>query len=370
MSSPKNQVKFVNRAQRDFFPTLRGRVQAHFTEKGISPYANRTMILKTVALMALYILPYAALSLQPAWWAALLLWTAMGVAVAGIGMSVMHDANHGAYSSKAWVNRWLSYSLNLVGGSVTNWKLQHNLLHHTYTNITHLDDDIADKWVLRFSPHTRVKAVHRWQWLYAFLFYGLSTLYWVTAKDFAQYARYTRSGINAQSARQNRLFLLQLVLIKLFYFGAILVVPVALFGLPVWVTVVGFLWMHFVAGNILTIIFQLAHTVDETAHPLPNDHGEIGSAWAVHQMETTVNFSPRNQWLSWYVGGLNFQVEHHLFPRICHVHYPEIAPIVRATAEEFGVPYLENPTFASAFRSHVRALHRFGRTPSLTEAIV
>jgi linoleoyl-CoA desaturase len=110
-------------------------------------------------------------------------------------------------------------------------------------------------------------------------------------------------------------------------------------------------------------VFQLAHTVEETSHPLPNENGIIENDWAIHQLNTTVNFSRNNKLLSWYVGGLNFQVEHHLFPRICHVHYPEIAPIVKQTAEEFGIPYLEQQYFSKALKSHFAALERFGRLP-------
>jgi linoleoyl-CoA desaturase len=121
--------------------------------------------------------------------------------------------------------------------------------------------------------------------------------------------------------------------------------------------------MHYTAGIILSLVFQLAHTVEETTHPMPNAEGIIENDWAIHQLNTTVNFSRKNKVLSWYVGGLNFQVEHHLFPKVCHVHYPEIAPIVKQTAEEFGIPYLEQEHFSNALKSHFAALKRFGTLP-------
>jgi len=91
----------------------------------------------------------------------------------------------------------------------------------------------------------------------------------------------------------------------------------------------GYLLMQFISGVVLTVVFQLAHTVEGTTHPLPNKDYTIENNWAIHQLNTTVNFSRKNKLLSWYVGGLNFQVEHHLFPTICHVHYPEVSEIVK-----------------------------------------
>jgi len=278
----------------------------------------------------------------------------------------MHDANHGAFSSNPKINTFLGYSLNLLGGAVSNWKWQHNNLHHTFTNIAHYDDDIADKPGLRLSPHTTVKAPHRSQWFHAIFIYSIVTLYWATAKDFMQFVRYRRIGVNKNSPAQNRVLLAQIIGVKILYFSIFLALPI-LAGLPVLQVVGGFLLMHFICGIILTVIFQLAHTVEETTFPQPSAHGVIENEWAIHQMNTTVNFSRKNRILSWYVGGLNFQVEHHLFPKICHVHYPRIASIVERTASEFNVPYLEHKTFGHALRSHFATLRRFGRLPELDE---
>jgi linoleoyl-CoA desaturase len=125
--------------------------------------------------------------------------------------------------------------------------------------------------------------------------------------------------------------------------------------------------MHFFGGLILSFVFQLAHTVEGTDHPLPDETGTINNEWAIHQMTTTVNFSRKNRLISWYVGGLNFQVEHHLFPRICHIHYPKIADIVKTTATEYKVPYMENNSFFSAIKSHFATLKRLGKLPDLNE---
>ncbi|MHC2990735.1 fatty acid desaturase [Pontibacter sp. HJ8] len=366
----KGKVKFVNKDKSLFFPTLRKRVDAYFSENNIPRTANTTMVVKSIVLLLSYVLPFLALlAFQPAWPLSLLLWFVMGLGVAGIGMSVMHDANHGAFSNSKRVNSLMGHTLNLVGGSAFNWKLQHNILHHTYTNVVDMDEDIQDRLVLRFSPHTKVKFFHQLQWVYAFVFYGLLTLYWVVAKDFVQYSLFLKNGVNTNTPSQNRSWFLKLITMKVLYFSIVLAVPTVFFGIPFVEVLLGFLLMHFVAGIILTVVFQLAHTVEGTSHPRPDEHGNIENDWAIHQMNTTVNFSRKSKLISWYVGGLNFQIEHHLFPRVCHVHYPAIADIVKETAAEFNIPYLENETFGQAVRSHIATLHRFGRLPSLNEAI-
>lgn len=359
-------IKFTNREQLPFFATLRKRVNQHFKEKGISEKANGAMIFKTVVMISAYIIPFVLLlTLNPPFWVALILWAFMGFAVAGNGMSVMHDANHGAYSKNHNVNKWVGFTLNLLGGAVFNWKLQHNVLHHTYTNIAGKDNDIEGSFSMRFDPHQPLHGFHKHQWYYSFLFYSILTLYWGVGKDFVQYFRYTKEGVNKQSKAQNRITLIKIVLIKLVYFAVFLGAPVAA-GIPFGQVILGFLLMHVIGGVVLSVVFQLAHVVEETDFPLPDSEGVMEDSWAVLQLKTTSNFARHNKFLNWYVGGLNFQVEHHLFPNICHIHYPEIAPIVKQTAEEFGHPYLEHKTFGSALVSHMRMLRKFG-TPPLDE---
>lgn len=367
----KGQIKFINKSKSLFYATVKKRVDHYFEEHQLSKFANGAVILKTVILLLGYLLPFIAVLIwHPTLWVDILLWVMMGIGLSGIGMSIMHDANHGAYSSNKTVNYILGHTLNLLGGSVFNWKLQHNILHHTYTNIVDMDEDIEDRVVFRFSPHSKVKRIHRFQWLYAIFFYGIITVYWALLKDFIQYYRYLHNEVNPNTPRQNRIVLLRIIISKTGYLFVFLVMPILVFGNPYPNILIGFLAMHFTAGIILTVVFQLAHTVEGTDYPLPDVQGHIETDWAIHQMRTTVNFSRNNKVISWYVGGLNYQIEHHLFPRICHIHYPKISAIVRETAREFNIPYLENRTFLHAFRSHLSALRRFGKLPSINEAIV
>ncbi|WP_317896951.1 fatty acid desaturase family protein [Aurantibacillus circumpalustris] len=365
----KKYPRFVAVDKTVFFPTLQKRVSDYFKENNISRNANAAMVIKTIVLLSGFVVPLIlmiVLHLKP--WAVLTLYTVMGFAKAGIGMSVMHDANHGAYSKNKQVNTWLGYSLNLIGGMVFNWKLQHNVLHHTYTNIHGMDDDIEEKLVLRFSPHSAPRKFHKFQFLYVFFFYGILTFYWVLAKDIIQYYKYRKNGVNRFSTSENRSYFWRMIFLKLFYIAYVIILPIVFQDYSIGLIIGGFLLSHFIGGLVLGIVFQLAHSVQEAEFPLPNESNVIEEDWAVHQMKTTVNFARENKLLSWYVGGLNYQVEHHLFPNICHVHYPEISKIVEETAKEFNVPYLCADTLKKALGSHLRMLKKFGYTFELDVA--
>lgn len=358
--------RFVNESKSGFSATLRKRVNQYFKDNNISQHANGGMVVKTIILLALFLGPFVAtVFYNPGPWFLLCMFSIMGFAMAGIGMSIMHDANHGAYSSNATTNRWVGYALNLIGGMVYNWKIQHNVLHHNYTNITGLDDDIDDKLTCKFSPNSKSehRTIHRFQFIYAFLLYSILTLYWVVLKDFVQHKRYKEYGLQKLTPWQNFKMLATTVFLKLAYLSYILLLPVYVGGYSWLVVIGGFLILHAIAGMILSVVFQMAHCVDETSFPLPNEENKIMEDWAIHQMRTTMNFSHKHWFITWYVGGLNYQVEHHLFPSICHVHYPALSDIVRETANEFNVPYLSAPTFGAALRSHIRALKKFGFKP-------
>lgn len=364
------KIKFVNRDKSQFFNVLKNRVDNYFIENNISPYANATMVFKTIFMLSLYFVPYAFIMTNSLGTGAFYLcWALMGLGLAGIGMSVMHDANHGAYSSSPFINKMLGLSLTFVGGDTKNWKTQHNILHHTYTNIHGHDRDIDNKVIMRFCPAGKYRKVQRFQVFYVFIFYSVMTLYWTTSKDFIQHFEFIKQGHNREGKRDRVLTLLNIVLWKVIYLGYILVLPIVFLDAAWWQVLLGFLLLHAVAGLILSVVFQLAHVVEHTTFPTPDASGNIENEWAIHQMETTADFSKNNPLITFYVGGLNYQAIHHLFPRICHVHYPKIAPIVEATAKEFGVPYLYNETFGKAFVSHVRIISRLGKNETTFSAI-
>lgn len=357
-------LTFAN-THRDFVITLNKRVNEYFRSNNIGKQANGEMYRKTVFMFALYFIPYAlgmsgfissAIGL-------LLVAFAMGLGLAGIGLSVMHDANHGAYSTKPWVNTALGYSLNLVGANAFNWKIQHNVLHHSFTNVHDHDEDISPRGVLRFSPDTPWKWIHTYQYIYAWPFYGLMTFVWVISKDFARLANYQKTGLVKKQKADALSEWLILFATKLVYIAYIFILPILFTPLLWWQLLLGIFLMHYVAGFILAIIFQPAHVVEGIEFPVPDKNNTLENTWAVHQLRTTSNFGNKSRWFSWYVGGLNFQVEHHLFPNVCHVHYRHLASIVRTTALEFGLPYKSFDSFWLALGGHIRLLKQLGERP-------
>ncbi len=358
-----NSIRFNNK-QRQFFQVLHQRVDDYFKTQSISKFANAGMVVKTITMFAIYLVPYFLMltGVLSGNWGIMLGYFGMGLGMAGIGLGVMHDANHGSYSKKQWINKMLSYSLNFVGGHNNNWQMQHNHLHHTYTNIEGHDEDIAPAGVLRFSPHAKLRKIHKFQFLYAWFFYSLMSLMWVTTKDFSQLLRYKKMGLLKMKGLSFNKELLIIVASKIFYYSYIMVIPFLFFDCSWWIIPIAFvLAKQFTCGLILACIFQPAHVVESTTFPMPDSTGHIETDWSVHQLFTTANFAPKNLVLSWFVGGLNYQVEHHLFPAISHVHYRKISPIVQQTAKEFNLPYHSEPHFIGALWSHTKMLWKLGR---------
>lgn len=359
----ERSIKFPRSTKDDFISDLRKRVEGYFEGAGISKFANTGMIIKSVSLILLYLIPYYLVVFSGISNSLYIfgLWSIMGVASAGIGLSVMHDANHGSYSRNPKINRILGYMLNFIGGSATNWRLQHNILHHGFTNIEGMDEDIDPGPVMRLSPHKKRLKVHRWQHIYGWFLYGLMTLSWVIAKDYAQLKRYRDMGLLEKQNRSYSFLLRELYISKSLFFLYLLLVPMIFSGVSWWQTLLFFIFMHFIQGFILTIVFQPAHVMPTSRYPLPDETGNMENNWAVHQMYTTADFSPKSRIFSWYVGGLNYQIEHHLFPNICHIHYRKISKIVRQTAKEYGLPYHVQGNFIKALIHHGRMLKMLGR---------
>lgn len=365
-------IKFAN-IQPEFYATLSQRVNAHFKNNNLSRNANSAMVFKTIFMLLLYFVPFGMMlsGMASTYGIYLLLCLVMGTGVAGIGLSVMHDACHGSYSTKAWVNNLLGFSLNVIGGNAFNWKVQHNVLHHTYTNIFDADEDISPRGALRMAPESPWKPFHRFQFVYAWFLYGLMTLVWVLGKDFGRLVKYQREGLVKKQKANIYSEWAILIASKLVYIGYVLVLPIMILPYSAGQIIVGFLLMHYVAGFILAVVFQPAHVIEGTSYFKPDGQGNLENNWAVHQLHTTTNYATENRLLSWYVGGLNFQVEHHLFPNVCHVHYRALAPIVKSTAEEFGVPYKSKRTFWDAMVAHKRLLKVLGEpgfNPTLATA--
>jgi len=320
------------------------------------------MVLKTIFMLSLFFVPLIIVNSGIISSPILLfvLYMLSGLGMAGIGMGVMHDAIHGSYSKNARVNEYMGYTMNLIGANATIWKIQHNVLHHTYTNINEADDDISAPFFLRFSPHAKRYWLHKFQHIYIWFFYGFSTISWITVKDFIRISRYSKIGFFS-GKNEVKIEVIKVVGWKLLYYSYALVVPLCMVSLSPWIIILAFLSMHFITGLCISMVFQTAHVMPSIEFPLPDKNGLIASDWSTHQLATTCNYSPRSELFSWFIGGLNYQIEHHLFPNICHVHYKKLSRIVADTAKEYGIPYNSRKTFISAIGDHIKMLRQLGR---------
>ena len=351
-----SKVTFIN-SPRPFKTLLDERIDSYFKNNHIQERGNWNLYSKTIILLGSLALVYAAILYLPGSWVTLLLCALLGFIQSTIGFNVMHDAAHGSYCSNARLNNIIAWiGGDLMGGSTYLWKIKHNIIHHTYTNIEGLDDDIAKYPLFRLSPEQKLRWFHRYQFLYAVPLYFFTTFNWILFDD---YLKLVTKKINATDIRPMGLrdhlefWSGKLVNLTLFF-----IIPIFVFGF--WKALLGFFIMHAALGLSLALVFQMAHAVEEAAFPVPNDENKIENEWALHQVATTVNFAMRNKVISWLVGGLNFQVEHHLYPKISHIHYPQISKIVKKTCEDLNIQYNAFPTFWQALTSHFRYLRLLG----------
>jgi len=356
MQSP---AKITYNPSSEFQHALKKRVERYFRMTGRSTRDSVRMYVKSAIIMTAFVSVYVVLVFAAtALWQAALLSVALGVCIAAIGFNIQHDGGHGAYSKQNWVNRIMAFSLDMVGASSYVWARKHNVLHHTYTNLAGHDDDIDLGWLARFSPDQPRHWHHRLQHIYMWVLYSVIIPKWNFRDDWSQLFSKKIGSHRLPPPKGGDLF--QLVLGKIVWVSLFFVLPAILH--PFLAVAMCYLIAAGTAGIIVSIVFQLAHVVEEATFPTPDpETGHIDTPWAVHEVETTADFAQGNRALSWYVGGLNFQIEHHLFPRICHVHYPKIARIVEKTCKQHGIAYHSFPTVSSAVRSHYHHLRHMGK---------
>ena len=353
------KVTFNNK-QKVFFNALKEEVDAYFDKNGLKKTGNWKLYSKTLILLPSAILLYCLLMLVPMYWAvSSTLWVMFGLNMAAIGFNVMHDACHGSFSTKNWVNEVLGLTNNFLGGNAFLWKLKHNIIHHTYTNVDGVDDDINNMPFMRQCTSQPWKPMHRFQSVYMFILYGFTSLFMF----FMDYVKYFSKKIHTTPLK--KMDLKEHVIFwggKIFFIAFYIVLPIILLGWKGWL--IGFVISQFTLGLTLAVVFQLAHVVEHAEFEAAGvDPVKIENEWAIHQIKTTANFAFSNKIITWFVGGLNYQIEHHLFPRISHIHYPAISEIVKATCERFELNYIYFPSTRAAVASHVRFMNQMGKRP-------
>jgi linoleoyl-CoA desaturase len=349
-----------------FHVVLKNRIEEYFKKKEVSSHGNFNLFFKAALLIASFIGLYIHLVFfTPAWYFGIAECIVLGLVIAFIGFNIMHDGSHGSFSKSKFMNRMAAYTINVLGGSSFMWNVKHNMVHHSFTNIAGVDDDINAGILLRFSEHQKRYKIHRFQHIYFWFLYTLLYIFWVFYTDYKKYfsRRIAITPLKKLDAWDHVVFW-GFKAINVFLFVAL---PIYLLGFVTWL--VGFLAIMLIAGFVLSIVFQLAHTVQHTSFPDPKGingiDGMMEDEWAIHQLKTTADFATNSKIISWCVGGLNFQVEHHLFPKISHVHYPALSKIIRATCEEYGMPYIAFPKMHNAVASHVSYLRQMGRKSAI-----
>lgn len=355
------KYKFSNKKDQEFAATLRKRVNAYFQENNIDKNANSKMVTKTVLLFAWYLVPYFLILFSGITnvWVLTALWITVGMGKAFVGTAVMHDSVHGSYSKDRFWSSFMKLSAAAVGVDALIWKIQHNVIHHTYTNIEDTDEDILPRYVFRFSEHQPRRWFHRFQHIYAPIFYCVPLIEWITTKDFIKVFEYRTLGF-IKPGKEFAKELFGVFFRKAAYWALFLIPPFFIVDVAPMTMAMMIFVSHCVTGILLAFIFQTAHVVP-FAEFIKAESEHIDKSWVAHQLFTTANYGRDKKLLTWLVGGLNFQIEHHLFPDICHIHYPQISGIVEETAKEFGLPYHYEKSFPAAVIAHLKLLKLMGQ---------
>lgn len=358
----RRQFKFTEPVTASgFSKELSGKVDDYFQSRGISKHANLEMISKTVLGFVATIAAYVWLMtgrFSPL--EVVGVYVVLGFAQLHMAFNIAHDANHGAYSRSKKVNRALGFVFDLVGVSSYMWRLMHNDSHHAFVNIRGADSTFDSGYIFRFSPQDKVRPFHRYQHLYAPFIYSLSSLDWVLTKDFRWLFRERKYG-NRNILRHSRWELFGLFFGKAFYYTYMLVLPFVYLDAPWYSIVAGFVALHLCMGFTIALIFQPNHFNEDSTFPEADEEGHITNNYIRHIFDTTSDYARGNPFANWILGCLNLHVIHHMFPLICHVHYPALTRLVKETAEEYGLNYRENRTIAGAFLAHLRWLRILGR---------
>ncbi|MBP6884878.1 MAG: acyl-CoA desaturase [Candidatus Pacebacteria bacterium] len=368
--------------------------------KGL-PYSGKggpLMIGKTTILFIWAALSYyfalKSYALWENWWITGLAFAHFGIALAFLTINVGHDAGHDAYSEKPWVNWVCGFMMSLTGGNIFSWRTQHGL-HHKHTNIENADPDISYGGLLRILSSEKWRPIHKYQYIYVWFLYLGAGLQIIWVSDFLLFCTGKIRTVAVEiPTREYFIYIAwKIIHVLLFYVIPSLVLQEWLY------TVIMYFCMVTAAGYLMAILFQMAHVVDMTQFVLVVDPGkkndlthieqlaheananevvvivassesevEIKNAWIIHEILTTADISPENKVMAWFFGGLTMQIEHHLFPHICHLYYGRIQKNLARLCQAYEIPYYVCSSFVDGIRRHARKLKMMGRKPQLLTA--
>ncbi len=362
-TTTKKVIRFHGSEEKNnFSKDLAKRFKQYFEENKISYYATPAMWFKAFVALSSWVLVYAfimsdMLSTLPeaAYYISLICaFTLLGFANIFIAFAISHDAAHGAFSKKKWVNTLMGLTFNFVGGNIYLLQKIHST-HHRFANIHGIDPQMESHGLLRNTPYEKYLPKHRFQHVYVVLIYALAYLHWVVIKDFKWMFFESHIG-NEKNIVHPLKEKVILVVSKIIYFCLNLALPLLFLSAPAWVVILGFISIHVLPGMTFALIFQANHVFDGTTYPVPDDEGKISDNYATHTLRTTLDFARKNKLATFLMGGINVHAVHHMFPRYCHIHNTALTEIMLEVCDEYGYTYNEVPTFTEAVKIHFQML--------------
>ncbi len=347
-------IKFRKEEQVLFFKTLQNRINAYFKQAQIAKTGNTKAYLKAVVLLSLYLACFVSILLSTSLLQLYVSYILMGSLTIFVALNIAHDAAHNTFSKSKTINELLLFTFDFLGANGYMWRLKHVYSHHPHVNIPNMDGDIKQSNLVRIFPNAPFLDFHKYQYLYMPVLYMFYTLNWLLFRDFRDFFETDISGKpNHQhpTAAYVRLFLG-----KLYYVGKLLLLPTLILPFSFGQILLGFVLLHFAASLTVALALVSAHVGEHSEYPEPDEHGLMPHSWAIHQITTTTDFATHSPIITHLFGGFNHHVVHHLFPNICHIHYPKLTEIVRHTCAEFDITYRCNPTLGDAILSHLRFL--------------
>ena len=341
-----------------FLSTLKARINAYFDSTATSKYANTRFYAKALFMAAVYFTLYFGVLIFSPSVGSYIAYIALGPLAILMGLNMAHDAAHGAISANSQINKLFLHTFDLLGANSYIWKNRHVFSHHSYPNILNQDADLKQTPLVRIFPSDDIRKPQRFQHIYMPFLYMLYTLNWLVVRDFQDFKKESIGSF--KHTRITTSERLKLYGFKAFYFGYILIIPMLYSGFDWWQVLIGYLLMNAAAGFTITLALVPAHVASTSHFPLPDADGVMPHSWSRHQMVTTTDYATDSPTINFIMGGFNHHIVHHLFPKICHVHYEELTPIVKQTAEEFGITYNYESSLLNAYASHFTLLKRNG----------
>lgn len=337
-----------------FYNELQSRVSDHFKAQIGSIRPNGVYWLKIILFLCCYCTICLWILFITSSLTSILLYCLLGILAVLIGLNIGHDAAHGSLSKHRYVNQIGLLAFDLVGANAYMWQNRHVHAHHPFPNLIHLDSDIQQTKLVRIFPGDVLRPWQRFQHWYMPILYLFYIPYWLFYRDFHDFLR---PSIGAWVSKGHKpIQVIRMILAKVFFLTYTLALPLIFAPIPVSSVLTGFVLMFICASITVSIALISTHVGEHSSFPESEESESLGHSWAAHQVITTTDFATQNVLLTQAFGAFNHHAVHHLFPHICHIHYPKLTPILVEVAAKYGIPYTCEHSWTRSALSHWRLL--------------